>query len=84
MDTAAPGQMILGAIRKQAKQTVESNSVRAFFHGFCFSSYFQVPALNSCLGFLQRSIYALGYVSQINAFLPKLALVSVLITAIET
>lgn len=35
---AIPGQVVLGAIRKQAKQVMDSKSVCTTLHGLCISS----------------------------------------------
>lgn len=66
----------LGFIRKFTEETMVSKLVSStLLLGPCYNSCLQDPALNSRLS---------GYLSQINPFLPKLFLVMVFITAIET
>jgi hypothetical protein len=42
---AITGLVVLGSIRKQAEQAVESKPVSSTLHGLCISSCLQVPAL---------------------------------------
>jgi hypothetical protein len=42
---AIPGLVVLGSIRKQAEQAMESKPVSSTLHGLCISSCLQVAAL---------------------------------------
>ena len=67
MGGATPRKVVLVSIREQGEQAMGTRQEAVFFHGFCL----QALVLTSLDGELQP-------VSQINLFLPKLLLVSVL------
>jgi hypothetical protein len=78
MGGAIPRLVVLGSIRKQAKQAMGSRSIRSPLRGLCISSCLHVSTLFEFLSWLPLAIeQQCGSVSWINPFFPYLLLVTV-------
>ena len=56
MGGATPEVVVMGSIRKETDQAVESKPVSSILHGLCISACLQIPALLEFLSWLPLEI----------------------------